>query len=140
MDIHISIESIVDNAERGREGGGERGRGRERERDVHINIHCDHTWIKKGQHYVFTLERCLHFQGTSSVSSKTLSGMSIQCWWNQVLHTSHSAISSPSSSGKRQESTDWVCLTPVLLRSPVTGKQERQQFSKQSAKCCLIDL
>ena len=67
--------------------------------DVHLLMcKCDHTWLL----HFHTLAHCLHFQGTS-VSSRTLLGISMQCWWYQALHTSHSAILSPSSSSKQQE-------------------------------------
>ena len=91
----------------------------------------------------YTVAHDLLLQGTSASLSKILSGITIQCWWNHVWHPSHSAILSPSSSGKQQDqwrSTARVHLTPIVLHSPTTGKRERQQFLKQSAKYCLISL
>ena len=103
---------------------------------------CSHTWVLKenSMQSFHAVAHDLHFRGTSVSLSKTLLGISMQCWWYQVLHASHSAILSPFSSDKRQEqwrSTDWVCLIPTVLHSPTIGNRERLHFSKQSAKCRL---
>ena len=100
--------------------------------------HCLHTFNVS----LYGLLHGLHIHGTSD-SPNTSPGMSMQCWWYQVLHIWHSAILSSFSSGNQQEqwrSTDWLCLTPVHLHSPATGKRVRRHCSKQLAKCCLIDL
>ena len=57
------------------------------------DINCGHTM------YEAKLQPAAHnfdFQGTSVLSSKALLGMPMQCYWYQGLHTSRSAILSPT--------------------------------------------
>ena len=122
-------------------------------------IHCDHyiyqdihTWSKKyicmspgrisANQSEMACVHALHIQLTSS-SPKTSSGMSWQCWWNHLWQESHSAMSTPSSSGKRQtqcSSTFWVHLTPLFFLLHAIGKRDSLQSCKHLAKCSLIVL
>ena len=53
-------------------------RKHKREDGLVINT-CDHTWVLQAEFH--TVAHDLHFQETSVLPSKTLLGMSMQCWW-----------------------------------------------------------
>ena len=60
-----------------------------------------HTWKEEDSN---SAAHDLHIQGTSVSSSKTLSGISMQCWWYHVLHvTLGHFITFPPVSGRNSE-------------------------------------
>ena len=67
--------------------------------------------------------------------------MCMQCWWYQVLHTSHSANFTFYKRQEQWRSTHWLGV-PDTNSSVLTNHWEAREatFYKQSAECRLIDL